>query len=67
MTKQEELRRIERQCGNFPSLSQIDRYLGKRKGTAKKLMEGRPPLKDGRALRYSAADVAERIVYGNAF
>ncbi|MGN8763973.1 hypothetical protein [Hornefia butyriciproducens] len=62
MNRQQEIRRIERQCGNFPSLSQIDKYLGKRKGTAKKLMDGIKPYKDGRAVRFSAVDVVDRLM-----
>ena len=62
MTKTELKREIETQCGQFPTMRQMDAYLHKRKGFTRKLMQGIEPWKDGRSLRYYAGDVAERIV-----
>ena len=42
--------------------SQIDRYVGKRKGFYKELMQGIEPWRDGRAKKYTATDVADRLI-----
>lgn len=55
-------RQVRSDLGMFPSLRQIDTYIGMRHGTAARLMEGIEPLKDGRAKRYYSGDVADRLI-----
>lgn len=60
--KQDLKRDIERNIGAFPSQNQIRNYLHRRKTFVVELMEGIEPMKDGRATRYYAGDVADRII-----
>lgn len=62
MIRQELIRDIKKECGNFPASSQIDKYVGKRKGFYKELMQGIEPWRDGRAKKYTATDVADRLI-----
>lgn len=60
--RQELIRRIEREIGRFPCLSKIDKFIERRHGTATWLMEGMKPMRGGRGKKYSAVDVADRII-----
>ena len=63
MTKQELTRTIESRVGNsFPSLSDIARYLGVGRDSARELVKGLDYFNAGRAKKYYAGDVADRIM-----
>lgn len=62
MKRQALIHNLQREVGAFPSTSKIDKYLGKRKGTAAKILADVPPFIDGRSKRYFVEDVADAII-----
>ena len=63
MTKQELMRDIKSSVGNsMPTISDIARYMGVGRDTARELVAGLEYLESGRAKRFYAGDVAERIM-----
>lgn len=56
------MRDIKNDVGTFPSIGALARYLGRNKEYVRGLMEGIDCLQDGKAKRYFAGDVAERIM-----
>ena len=63
MTKQELKRDITSAVGNsMPTISDIARYMGVGRDTARELVRGLDYLESGRSKRFYAGDVAERIM-----
>lgn len=63
MTKQELKRDITQVTGNsMPTISDIARYLGVGRDTARELVDGLDYYNAGRAKKYFAGDVADRIL-----
>ncbi|MBR2674316.1 MAG: hypothetical protein IKE52_02530 [Mogibacterium sp.] len=63
MTKQDLKRDIAQMTGSsMPSISEIARYLGVGRDTARGLVDGLDYYSAGRAKKYFAGDVAERIL-----
>lgn len=62
MDKQTITRDIKREIGNWPNQSQIAKYLGKSRGYVRTMMHGVEGLRDGKCMKYLAADVAQRIM-----
>lgn len=63
MTKQELTRDIKSSVGNsMPTLSDIARYLGVGRDAARELVDGLEYWEAGRAKKYFAGDIADRIL-----
>ena len=63
MTKQELKRDITSFVGNqMPTVTDVARYLGVGRDTARNLLDGLDYYNAGRAKKYFAGDVAERIM-----
>lgn len=62
MTKQEIMRDIKNDFGTFVTISDIARYMGSGRDTARELVAGLDYLNRGRAKQFFAGDVADRII-----
>lgn len=63
MTKQELKRDITSAVGNsMPTISDIARYMGVGRDTAREIVDGLEYLESGRAKRFWVGDVADRIM-----
>lgn len=62
MNRQEVIRDMKAEIGSFPNLSQIAKYLGKGRDTARTLVAGLEYYEDGKAKQYFVNDVADRIL-----
>lgn len=61
MDKQQIIRSIVTQYGEFLTLTEVASFLRIDRGTARQLMNGMPYLPLGRKKLYNATDVAQRI------
>lgn len=67
MIKQEVVRDIKKEIGNWPCQSDVARYLGKSRDYVANLLSGCEYISDGKKKQYLAADVAERIMSRRKF
>lgn len=61
MNKQEMIRSMKSQYGDFLSMNEVASYLRIDRGTARQLLYGVPYLPMGRKKLFSASDVATRV------
>lgn len=66
MDKQTLVRDMKKEVGNFPTTSDLARYMGKSRVSIRELVKGLEYLPDGRAKKYFVGDVADRILQQRA-
>lgn len=61
MNRQEQIRSMKSEIGDYPTISQIAKYMGKGRDQVRELIAGLEYYQNGRKKQYFVNDVVDRI------